>query len=113
MYPLGLAASAFEDLHFALWSFCFRSDSVAPLSPPLKMTRASLGRAARTLRLEAGLSQEKVALRGGIHPTHVSRLEQGKVNATQKTIARLAAGLGVSPSRIFSLAEAYEEMSSA
>jgi transcriptional regulator with XRE-family HTH domain len=81
------------------------------LSPPLKDAKKSFGRAVRTLRVQAGLSQEEVALKGGIHPTHVSLLEKGRGNPTQKTVEGLARGIGVSPSRITSLAEAFVEIS--
>jgi transcriptional regulator with XRE-family HTH domain len=84
------------------------------LSSPLKQSEySSFGEAVRDLRKHAGLSQEKLALKSGIHPTWISHIEQGRDNATRKTVASIAAGIGVLPSRIESLAEAYTEMAKA
>ena len=80
------------------------------LSSPLKKEHSSFGEAVRDLRKHAGLSQEKLALKIGLHPTWISNVEQGKANATRKTVASIAAGIGVLPSRIQSLAEAYTEI---
>jgi DNA-binding XRE family transcriptional regulator len=84
------------------------------LSLPLGQSDySSLGEAVRHLRTEAGLTQEKLAHESGIHPTWISHIEQGRDNATRKTMASIAAGIGVLPSRIESLAEAYTEMAEA
>jgi len=65
------------------------------------------------LREYAGLTQEEVASRSESdpHATWISRLEKGKVNPTYQTVENIAEGIGVSPSRILSLAEAYAEIS--
>jgi transcriptional regulator with XRE-family HTH domain len=55
-------------------------------------------RFARNLRRErarAGMSQEQLADRSGLHPTEVSRLERGRREPRLGTIARLARGLGI------------------
>ena len=49
----------------------------------------------RQLRTAAGLSQEDLAGRTGLHPTEISRLERGVRNPRLATIVRLARGLGV------------------
>jgi DNA-binding XRE family transcriptional regulator len=49
----------------------------------------------RRLRKDAGLSQEQLAGRTGLHPTEISRLERAVREPRLGTIARLARGLDV------------------
>jgi transcriptional regulator with XRE-family HTH domain len=49
----------------------------------------------RRLRTEAGLSQEGLADRTGLHPTEISRLERAVREPRLGTIVRLARGLDV------------------
>ena len=49
----------------------------------------------RRLRHAAGLSQEQLADRTGLHPTEISRLERAAREPRLGTILRLAGGLGV------------------
>jgi transcriptional regulator with XRE-family HTH domain len=49
----------------------------------------------RRLRREAGLSQEGLAGRTGLHPTEISRLERAVREPRLGTIVRLARGLDV------------------
>jgi transcriptional regulator with XRE-family HTH domain len=49
----------------------------------------------RRLRHAAGLSQEQLAERTGLHPTEISRLERAAREPRLGTIIRLASGLGV------------------
>jgi len=46
------------------------------------------------LRLDAGLTQQQLAVRTGISQADVSRYERGLGNPTRTTIEALAAGLG-------------------
>jgi transcriptional regulator with XRE-family HTH domain len=79
------------------------------LSSPLEDRSADFGKAIRYLRKDAGLTQQQVSEDCGVHYTEISRLEGGQGNPTFSTIESIAAGLGVSISRIFSLGEAYAE----
>ena len=49
----------------------------------------------RDVRLEKGLSQEKLALDSGYHRTYVSLLERGRQNPSLRTVLALAAVLKV------------------
>jgi transcriptional regulator with XRE-family HTH domain len=57
-----------------------------------------LGRKLRRARELAGLTQEEVAERSGVHATEVSRIEAGKRDPRISTMERLAEALEVSPS---------------
>ncbi len=54
-----------------------------------------LGRAIRTARERAGISQEDFAGAAGIDRTYISRIEQGQANLSWEIIRRVARGLGV------------------
>ena len=49
------------------------------------------------LRKAAGLSQQDLADRLGVHWVTISKLERGKIRLTSEYVARLAGGLGVDP----------------
>ena len=50
----------------------------------------------RSIRLERGISQEKLAELADLHRTYVSSIERGERNVSLVNIERLAAALGVS-----------------
>ena len=57
----------------------------------------------RRLRTEAGLSQEALADRAGLHRTYVSSVEGGHRNVTLENIFALAEALGTTPSHLVRL----------
>jgi transcriptional regulator with XRE-family HTH domain len=67
------------------------------------------GKAIRHFRKAARLTQEQLALSIEGHSADISRLESGDANPEFSTISRVADGLGISVSRIFSLGEGYAE----
>jgi len=80
--------------------------SVGPASPE----HAALGQAIRQLRLAAGISQEGLAERSGMHRTYVGGIERGERNVSFRNLLRLAGALEVRPSELI---ERYESCLSA
>jgi transcriptional regulator with XRE-family HTH domain len=58
--------------------------------------REDFGKLIRRRRLQAGLGQEALADKAGLHRTHVSLLERGKRMPTLIVVKKLAAALGTS-----------------
>jgi transcriptional regulator with XRE-family HTH domain len=55
----------------------------------------------RALREAAGITQEELALRVGTDVSNISRYEAAKRDPSVRTVARIAAGLGVDAGRLF------------
>ena len=51
----------------------------------------------RQIRKQKGLSQEKLALKCGLHRTYISDIERGSRNVSLKNIEKIAKALGISP----------------
>lgn len=60
-----------------------------------------VGQRIRNYRIQAGLSQEKLAELASYHPTYIGQLERGEKNATLESIERVASALNVPLSRLF------------
>jgi len=73
-----------------------------------KDPQRGLGWAVRRLRFEANLTQNDLAERAELHPSRVSRIENGRDNPRWGTVKRVAAGLGVSLAELAALAEDFE-----
>ncbi|MFI5301728.1 MAG: helix-turn-helix domain-containing protein [Polyangiales bacterium] len=52
------------------------------------------------VRRAAGVTQEALAVRVGTSPRALQRIEAGEQNLTLKTVARIAAALGVAPEEL-------------
>jgi len=74
-------------------------------SKPRSPEHAALGEAVRTLRLEAGLSQEQLAEGAQTDLTQVGGIERGVRNPSYTTLVRLAAALGTSVGRLATRAD--------
>ncbi len=59
--------------------------------------KAVLARNLRRLRTAAGLSQEELAGRAGLHRTYISSVEHGNRNVSIENIYALAKALGSDP----------------
>ena len=60
----------------------------------------ALGIVVRRRRLAAGLSQEQLADRSGLHRTYISMIERGLRTATVQTVAKLADALSTTGSEL-------------
>ena len=56
----------------------------------------------RSLRTKAGMSQEELADKSGIHVTYLSSVERGLRNLSIRNVRRLAQALGVPTRQLFS-----------
>lgn len=65
----------------------------------------SISQIIRLLRKEAGLSQEKLAEKAGVHRTYISQLERGIKSPTIPILFKLAQGLNKKPSDMILLIE--------
>ena len=63
-----------------------------------------IGARIRELRTAKGISQEDFADACGLHRTHISLLERGKVNVTVSTLHQITKTLGVSLAKFFATA---------
>ena len=61
---------------------------------------AILARNLRSLRLEHGWSQERMAEKCGLHRTYVGAIERGERNVTLDTLQQLASSLGVTSAEL-------------
>lgn len=73
--------------------------------PPRERSRdqaiaAAFGQRVRTVRTDAGMTQEALAEAAGLHPTFISNVERGYRVPSVPTMLRLAKGLGVEASRL-------------
>ena len=69
-----------------------------PKGDPRKIFAANV----RKLRLSAGLSQEELADRAGLHRTYISSIERGQRNVSLENIFVIADALGVEASLLLS-----------
>lgn len=61
---------------------------------------AEFGRRLRARRLEAGLTQEALAERAGLHATYISNLERGYSGPNLLAVVRVAEGLRIDPGEL-------------
>jgi transcriptional regulator with XRE-family HTH domain len=65
----------------------------------------ALGQAIRHLRVAAGLSQQGLADRSGMHRTYVGGIERGERNVSLRNLLKLASALDVRTSELLRLSE--------
>jgi transcriptional regulator with XRE-family HTH domain len=68
----------------------------------MKQIEKQFGNRVKQLRLKAGLSQEELAFKAGVHRTYLGGIERGERNPSLKNIAALAQALGVTLADLFS-----------
>ena len=72
---------------------------------PMASLNTRFGRTVRARRAKAGYSQESFADAIGVHRTYMGTLERGDGNPTLDMIARIARGLDLSLSELFTAVE--------
>jgi transcriptional regulator with XRE-family HTH domain len=70
--------------------------------------QVALGHAIRRSRKRAGMTQEELGFKAGIHPTWVSAIERGRNNPAWGTVRRLAEALDVTLLELVALVERIE-----
>lgn len=69
--------------------------------------QTAFGLVSKELRNQIDLSQEKFALKIGMDRTYYASVESGKRNISLANIEKIAAGLGVTLTELFSQVERY------
>ena len=59
------------------------------------------GNRIRALRNTAGISQEELAFRAGLHRTYLGSIERGERNISLKNIAKIAKALNIKLTELF------------
>ena len=77
-------------------------------SPEERTAMESFAANVQRLRRRRGLTQEQFADAVGFSPRYIRRLESGEVDATLRTIARVAAKLGVTVAAMLKVARLPE-----
>ena len=70
--------------------------------------RRQIGLNLRRLRLERGVSQQKIALDVDMSLSYLSNIERGKANPSVDLLGRIADSLGVPPVEFFALVSAKD-----
>ena len=70
-----------------------------------KPIASTFGAVLREKRQEAGISQEQLADRAGLHRTYVSLIERGKRTASIEVVRRVASALGLTMVDLISATE--------
>jgi XRE family transcriptional regulator, regulator of sulfur utilization len=71
----------------------------------------SFGKCIKSLRQQNGWSQEKLAERSGVHPTHIGLIERGNRNPSIDVADAIANALGQKLSFLIEIAEQGLEVS--
>lgn len=64
-------------------------------------TRKQFGKRLRELRKKAGLSQEELGFRAGLHRTYIGAIERAEQNVSVDNIHKLARALKISTDKLF------------
>jgi transcriptional regulator with XRE-family HTH domain len=74
-----------------------------------KNPKTIFARNIKRFRTAAGLSQEVLAARAGLHRTYISSVERGQRNVSLENIYALASALGCDPRKLLAPEEIEEE----
>lgn len=87
--------------YFGLWHFSIRWVTIGFV----RRSNLALGRVIARLREAAGISQEELAERAGVHRTYISQLERGIKSPTLNILVEVSGALGVRASELVRLTE--------
>ena len=62
--------------------------------------KARVGEQIKKARLQAGISQEELSFRSGLHRTYISDVERGNRNLTIKSLVAIARALKTTPAEL-------------
>jgi DNA-binding XRE family transcriptional regulator len=93
--PGGVPASPFTHGRSEYWNR-------PVIARAIEKEQRRLGLRLRQIRERAGLTQQEAAEKAGLHPVGVTRLENGKQNATVSTLVCLSLAYRVSIAELFS-----------
>ncbi len=68
--------------------------------PKHSLDHEVLGRTVKVFRARAGLSQEELGFRAGLHRNYVGAIERGEINPTFRVLLKLQRGLDVPLSKL-------------
>lgn len=80
------------------------------VGPTIRLTPAAFGYTVKVLRGRKGLTQERLAARGGLRQALVSDVEQGRQSPSLRTLQGLAHGLGLPLSEVIAEVEANAQV---
>lgn len=87
----------------SLWSFSRIEDKVVSMKATLPALKQALSTNIKRIRLEQGISQEKLALKANLDRSYMSELERCLANPSIEALLRIANALEVSPSDLLLL----------
>jgi len=76
---------------------------------PSRSKEIEVGQRIAAWRRERGLSQGVVSRKAGIHPSYLSRIENGRVHPTVATAMRIARAMRVTPNELLGTAQPKRE----
>lgn len=68
---------------------------------PVTPTRKQFAKRLKFLRKKAGLSQEELGFKSGLHRTYIGSIERAEQNVSVDNIHKLAKALRISPDELF------------
>jgi DNA-binding XRE family transcriptional regulator len=87
------------------WNLSRQWNKLIAVPPKKSAANQALGKAIRAARKQGGFTQESFAAHADVDRSYYGAIERGEFNLTVDTIAKIAAGLSMSASELFRLAE--------